>query len=321
MRNLYLLIMAIFSLNASAQEDLTEVKDFGSNPGNLKMFLYKPVNTGRAQGKMPLVIALHGCTQNAKNLAELSGWNKLADTYGFCVVYPQQRTINNPSGCFNWFEEGDVAKDKGEVMSIKHMINYAVDSLSIDTQKIFVYGISAGAAMGVALLANYPGTFNMGAILAGGPFIPINNVVNALAGMEEPKDLPAAELVSYVKMQNPLYLGKYPRLLVMHGESDNVVNEKNSYLLIKQWAPLLKSDTLPTKTMPSFDGKADITRKVYCDSSGAEQIIFYEVANLGHALMVYPGDSLTQGGKTGIFAVDKGFFSTYWIAKDMGLIK
>lgn len=273
--------MAIISIHVSGQDDLTEIHSFGPNPGNLKMFIHKPISNGQKQGRMPLVVALHGCTQNAKVIAEQSGWNKLADTYGFIVLYAQQRTVNNPQGCFNWFEDGDIEKDKGEVASIKHMIDYAIDSLSADSQKIFVYGLSAGAAMAVALLANYPSTFAVGAILAGGPFIPNNNVTNALQGMESPKDRPASELVSYVKQQNPNFMGKYPKLIVMHGESDPVVNEKNSYLLIKQWAPLLKCDTLPTKTQPAFSDKKDITRKSYCDGSGNEQIIFYEVANLG----------------------------------------
>jgi len=320
MRKLALLTMALFSLNANAQQNMIEIKDFGSNPGSLKMFLYTPTPADQKQTKMPLVIALHGCTQNAKQMAEESGWNKLADTYGFCVVYPQQRTMNNPSGCFNWFEEGDIEKDKGEAFSVKQMVDFMKANYSIDTTRVFIYGLSAGAAMSVALMADYPNLFNMGAILAGGPFMPGKGAMEALSSMESPKDMPAAELVKYVRDQNPGYTGTYPRLLVMHGEKDNVVNEKNSYLLVKQWAPLLKADTLPTKTVASFDGKDDITRKSYCDGSGKEQIIFYEVANLGHALMVNPGDSATQGGKTGMFSINKGFFSTYWIAKDMGLV-
>jgi len=319
MRSLCVFIMAIIGLNVNAQRYMIEVKDFGTNPGNLKMFLYKPLNFNK-NGKIPLVVALHGCTQNAKGLAEASGWNQLADKYGFCVIYPQQRTVNNPGGCFNWFEEANISKDKGEVFSVRQMVKYATDSLPIDTGRVFIYGLSAGAALSVALMADYPDLFNMGAILAGGPFLPGKGAFDAMSSMENPKDIAASELVNYVKAQNPSYKGKYPRLLIIHGEKDNVVNEMNSVLLVKQWAPLLKADTLPTKIIGAFDGKPDIARKSYCDGSGKEQIIFYDVMNLGHALMVAPGDSATQGGKTGMFAIDKGFFSTYWIAKDMGLI-
>ena len=305
---------------------MLEIKDFGKNPGNLKMFLHEPLQVGKAHTagskRLPLVVALHGCTQNAKGMAEQSGWNELADTYGFYVVYPQQRTLNNPQNCFNWFQDGDVTKDKGEVASIYEMIDFAKDSLDIDTNRIFVYGLSAGAAMGVALMADYPALFNMGAILAGGPFLPGEDPFRAMANMESPKDIPTPELVGHVVTQNPTYTGKYPKLLVMQGDKDKIVNPKNAEILIRQWVPLLKADSMPTKTVSSFDGKEDITRKSYCDKAGNEQIIFYEVANLGHALMVAPNDTtVTGGGKTALFSVDKGFFSTYWIAKDMGLVK
>ncbi len=323
MRNLYIAIMVLFGLNANGQRDMLEIKNFGENPGNLKMFLHEPpkLTEKHTGGRMPLVIALHGCTQSAKNIADQSGWNDLADTYGFYVVYPQQKTLNNPSGCFNWFEDGDITKDKGEVFSIREMIDFAHDSLDIDTDRIFIYGLSAGAAMSVALMADYPSLFNMGAILAGGPYMPGQGAMNALSKMESPKDISAQELAGYVATQNPTYTGKYPRLLVMHGEKDNVVNEKNSYLLIKQWAPLLHVSDTPTIVTPSFMGHLDITRKSYLDSSRHECIIFYEVANLGHSLMVAPNDTtIAGGGRTGMFSIDKGFFSTYWIAVDMGLI-
>ncbi|HWY37579.1 MAG TPA: hypothetical protein VNY73_03400, partial [Bacteroidia bacterium] len=62
-------------------------------------------------------------------------------------------------------------------------------------------------------------------------------------------------------------------------------------------------------------------RKSYLDANKKEKIIFYEIDNLGHALPVDPGTSPGKGGKTGLFAVDKDFFSTYWIAKDFGLLE
>jgi poly(hydroxyalkanoate) depolymerase family esterase len=313
--------MVLLGMNVNGQRDMLEIKNFGSNPGNLKMFLYEPKIAAEKHGKLPLVIALHGCTQSAASMAKESGWNELAETYGFYVIYPQQKTLNNPSNCFNWFEEGDNTKDKGEVFSIKQMIDYATDSLMVDTNRVFVYGLSAGAAMGVALMADYPYQFNMGAILAGGPYTQGLNVMNAISFMENPKDAPSQELAGHVIVQNPDYKGKYPKMIIMQGEKDMVVNSKNAYLLIKQWAPLLRCDTVPTKNVPAFDGKADISRKAYCDASGTEQIIFYDIANFGHALMVAPNDTtIAGGGRTGMFSIDKGFFSTYWIAVDMGLI-
>ena len=108
---------------------------------------------------------------------------------------------------------------------------------------------------------------------------------------------------------------------MVHGKDDKIVNPKNSFQLIKQWAYLVNTDTLPSKTTLSFAGNADITKNVYEDKNDKAQLFYYEIKNLGHALVIDPGAPITQGGETGFFSVDKDFFSTYWIAKDFGLIK
>src|ERR1700752_3422404 len=89
-------LVFVFSLCLSgllfSQEDLEQIKSFGSNPGNLKMFVYNPDNGSE---KVPLVVVLHGCTQTAKTCAEQTGWNKLAKKHQFYVLYPEQILINN----------------------------------------------------------------------------------------------------------------------------------------------------------------------------------------------------------------------------------
>ncbi len=296
-----------------AQQNLIPLTDYGTNPGNLKAFVHVPINSSNAP--KPLVVVLHGCTQNAKSIAEQSGWNKLADEYGFYVLYPQQKFLNNPQGCFDWFLQNDITKDNGEVYSIKQMINEVQKKYVIDTTKIFAYGLSAGALMSVALLANYPQLFNAGAILAGGPFVPSANPLNSLKTMLSPSGYTANELKEYVHAQNPTYAKPYPRLVVLHGKNDLVVNIKNSYTLINQWTALHNIDSLPTTTYSAFNNQANITKYKYGNA-----VCFYEVNNLGHTLMIDPGNGPIQGGAVGTFAADKDFFSTYWIALDFGLI-
>jgi len=288
------------------------------------MYLHKPVSTAdsvKLRAVKPLVVALHGCNQNAESIALQSGWNKLADGFDFYVIYPEQKRINNLSDCFNWFNEKDITKNSGESGSIKQMIQFMRDSFLIDTAQIFVYGLSAGAAMTTVLMANYPGTFNTGAVLAGGPYKMATNPFTALSVMAGSKNKSSAEWGKLVKDENPAYKNNYPKLVVIHGKSDKVVNPENSLQLIKQWANVLHTDTVPAQTLNSFANNQDITKYIYMNDKKQEEIFYYEVKNLGHALMVDPGEPITQGGKTGLFAVDKNFFSTYWIAKDFGLIR
>ena len=73
--------------------------------------------------KAPLVIALHGCTQTADEYDHGTGWSSLADSLGFAVVYPQQQPANNPKNCFSWFVPGDIARGRGEALSIREMVD------------------------------------------------------------------------------------------------------------------------------------------------------------------------------------------------------
>ena len=89
---------------------LTQVTGFGTNPGNLSMYTYAP---DALPAGAPLVVALHGCTQNANDYYTHSGWPKFADTYGFALVLPQTGSANNANSCFNWFEPGDSGRGQG----------------------------------------------------------------------------------------------------------------------------------------------------------------------------------------------------------------
>ena len=60
------------------------------------------------------------------------GFEALADERGFHVLYPQQKSDNNPVGCFNWAGEyGDPAnleRGKGENRSIISMVIFFICS-------------------------------------------------------------------------------------------------------------------------------------------------------------------------------------------------
>lgn len=58
--------------HAATNADLEEVTDFGDNPGKLQMYQYRPSDNP----DRPLVIAMHGCTQDAATYHDHSGWQK-----------------------------------------------------------------------------------------------------------------------------------------------------------------------------------------------------------------------------------------------------
>jgi poly(3-hydroxybutyrate) depolymerase len=295
LKNLFFLLFFLKTLSLFAQKQsqsgLQTVRNFGQNKGGLQMRLHVPTNDSAKAIRKPLVVVLHGCSQNADAVAAQSGWNKIADAQGFYVVYPQQRLLNNPSGCFNWFLKNNVAKDKGELGSIREMIAFMQTNYAIDSSQIFVYGLSAGAAMSVALLVQYPELFKSGAICAGGAFPDFTNPLSVMP------------------------------IVVLHGTADLVVNPQNSQELVKQWTGVARCDSLAPTVVPNFTNNPRITLKTYQNQAKQTVVRFYSIQHLGHSLPIAQGTAPHQGGETGLFATDIGWHSTFYIAKDFGLIK
>lgn len=95
---------------------LDEFTAFGANPGALGAYCYVP---DRASA---LVVVLHGCTQTAAGYDQGAGWSKLAERFGFALLFPEQCRPNNPNLCFNWFQPENSRRGQGEALSIRQMI-------------------------------------------------------------------------------------------------------------------------------------------------------------------------------------------------------
>lgn len=307
------LSMLIF-LSANAQNELKQVFDFGTNPGKLKLYLFEP--TMKPQN-CPLVIVLHGCSQTAENVAKLSSWNELAEKNNFMVAYPEQSFWNNPNLCFNWFEKNDNQRGKGEMESIKQMIDFLISNYSINKKRVFIYGLSAGACMTDIMLCNYPTLFHSGAILAGVPFQPDLSSSELVSTLLQPSKKTSEELGNPILKLNPENK-LFPQVIIFQGQNDIIVHPKNGDALVKQWTFIHSIDSIPISKIDNFNGNKDIHRLQYGEQ---KQVIYYEINHLGHQIMVDPGEKAKEGGKTGLFAVDKDFFSTYWIAYEFGLIE
>ncbi|MBI3509681.1 MAG: PHB depolymerase family esterase [Bacteroidetes bacterium] len=311
-------LLLFFPLTFFCRESLTEIENFGDNPGNLVCFIHVPDSI---PSPIPVVVSLHGCGESAADCARLTEWNKLADKYGFIVIYPQQKLLNNPNGCFDWFMPDDRQRGKGEPASIVEMVNYTETKYKIDSTKIFVSGLSAGAAMADILLATYPDIFSKGAIFAGGAYGLVNNAGDAISGMSGGIHKTPEELGDKVRNADHGYHGNYPAVIIFQGEKDLVVDPSNANEIVKQWANVHETDTIPDKTDTMFNNNPLVTNKIYLDSSGKTVVSIFTFKKMGHAIPVDPGNEPGQGGKTGMFAKDVDFYSIYYAAKFFGLVK
>ena len=320
MRKHTLLLFSLLISIASFSQSLKRVKRFGKNKGHLKMYYYEPANIDKTKAQ-PMVVVLHGCLQCASSVAAQTGWNKLADEQGFYVLYPQQRFFNNPEKCFKWYKRKHTNKNRGENYSIKKMVDYMQSHNKIDSSKVFITGLSAGAAMSVIMMADYPETFNAGAIFAGGAYKSGNGYVSAMMALLGWRVKSAEKWGNIVRKQNPGFNGNYPRIIIYQGNSDWVVNKRNGTELLKQWSNLHNIGTQPTETINQYVNVKDIQRNSYATNDHKEAIVFYKVNKLSHALLVDPGKCKYQGGKRGFFSKDKNYNSTLFTAYDFGLIK
>jgi len=292
---------------------LVETTGFGSNPGDLRMFSYQP-DDQRARNKTALVVVLHGCTQTAAGYDAGAGWSTLAERYGFAVLMPEQKTSNNGNGCFNWFNPEDIARDSGEACSIRQMIARMARDHSIDPDRIFVTGLSAGGAMTAVMLATYPELFAGGAVIAGLPYGIATNLQQALNGMYQSPPRPARELGGLVRNAST-HQGPWPKLSVWHGSADKTVNPSNADEIVKQWLDL---HGLPPAPMSQslVDG---YPRAVWWNADGETLVESYTITDMAHGTPLGNAGTAERYGAEGAFMIEAGISSSYHIASFFGL--
>ena len=260
------------------------------------------------------MVVLHGCTQSAASYDRGAGWSTLADRFGFALLLPEQQRSNNPNGCFNWFQTGDIERGQGEALSIRQMVAKMVSAHAIDPSRVFVTGLSAGGAMTSVMLATYPDVFAGGAIIAGLPYGAANNVQQAFEHMYQCPPRPARMWGDLVRRASP-HEGPWPRVSVWHGAADPTVIPSNANEIVKQW-----TDVRGLSAMPSRQTVVDgYPRQVWISETGDEVIESYTIPNMAHGTPLATGRADDQCGAAGPFLLEVGISSSYHIARFFGL--
>jgi len=299
---LFLLTAITPAANAAS---ITEVTGFGTNPGNLKMFTYVP--DGLATGR-PVVVVLHGCTQDAAGYGTASGWVSLADRYRFALLLPQQQSANNLNKCFNWFQSADTTRGQGEVASIAQMI------AKMPAGPTYATGLSAGGGMTSVLLATYPELLRGGGIVAGLPFGCAPSLIDAFTCMNPGKNLTPQQWGDKVR-QASSYTGPRPPVTIWHGTADYTVATANQRELVEQWTNVHGTDATADVT----DTVAGYPHAVYRTATGTTAVETYTITGMGHGQPVDPGSGAQQCGTATAYVLDVNVCAAWHLAHGWGL--
>jgi poly(hydroxyalkanoate) depolymerase family esterase len=245
----------------------------------------------------PLIVMLHGCMQKPEDLATLSGMNEIADRNGFLVVYPEQIIEANPLKCWNWFDPKHQARDAGEPALLAAIVKQVQSSNRVDPKRIFVAGISAGAAMAVVMGVAYPDLFNGIGVCAGLEFKAGTSVDTGLLAMKQGGPDPRQQGLIAFKAIGENLGGKSKRrmpVIVFQGDADPYVNPLNAEQVINQWRKTndylddrKNNDSVkdqPARTdAGSVPGGHEFTKSIYNDRAGRLLMEKWMVKGLGHA--------------------------------------
>ena len=215
---------------------------------------------------LPLVVMLHGCTQNPDDFAAGTGMNAAALKRGFYVLYPAQTQHANSSRCWNWFKHNHQKRGRGEPAILAGMTRQVMARYHIDPQRVYVAGLSAGGAMAAILGDAYPDLFAAVGVHSGLPTGSATNVQGALSVMQS--GAPASQRST-----------ASPPTIVFHGDQDATVHPANGEQVVADSAGASKPEM---KRARSGNGR-DYTQRTYKEAGGRVVAEHWAVHGAGHA--------------------------------------
>ncbi len=245
---------------------------FTAEAGTRGFKLFEPAGwEGRT---LPLIVMLHGCTQDPDDFAAGTRMNALGQELGFYVLYPAQAPRSNAHKCWNWFVPGDQRRGRGEPDLLAGMTRHVIATHLIDADRVWVAGLSAGGAMAAILAREYPDLFAAVGVHSGLPPGAAHDVMSAFSAMKSGSATGAPATAG----------GRDAPLIVFHGDADTTVNAVNGKHLVDAVLGALPAQTTRETGTAAGAGRA-FTRTIYhpADAAGPSRVEHWVVHGAGHA--------------------------------------
>jgi poly(hydroxyalkanoate) depolymerase family esterase len=221
---------------------------------------------------LPLVVMLHGCTQSPDDFAAGTRMNFIAEEQNCLVAYPEQPSEANQAKCWNWFRTADQQRGRGEPSLIAGITRQTMRDYSVDPKRVYVGGLSAGAAAAAVMGATY-------------------NDLYAAIGMHSglacgvATDLPSA----FVAMRqgggsdHRVISGDRPAVptIIFHGDRDTTVHPNNGGQILEQSGRTISTQRKVDRGQ--VPGGHAYTRTILSDANGRGMLEHWNIHGAGHA--------------------------------------
>jgi poly(hydroxyalkanoate) depolymerase family esterase len=264
-----------------------EAHEFSNDAGSRAYKVYVPA--GASVVPRAMIVMLHGCTQSADDFAAGTRMNRLADEHGFLVVYPEQAAHANATKCWNWFKPQDQRRGAGEPSLIAGTVEEVARRHGADPRRIYVAGLSAGAAMAVVLGETYPELFAGVGAHSGLPYGSAHDLPSALAAMKGGRSgMPGLKKVPGAAGTPRKRAVQAVPVIVFHGDRDHTVRQTNGEHIVQQARDAhgardggagLRVSTHSGVT----PGGRRFSRTVHADPGGKARIENWTLHGAGHA--------------------------------------
>jgi poly(hydroxyalkanoate) depolymerase family esterase len=242
-----------------------------TNPAGSRAYrLFVP---SRYQGQpLPLVVMLHGCTQSPDDFAAGTRMNFIAEEQTCFVVYPAQRSEANQSKCWNWFRTADQQRGRGEPLLIAGITRQIMRDYSVDPKRVYVGGLSAGAAAAAIMGATYRDLYAAIGVHSGLPCGAAIDLPSAFVAMRQG-----------ARSDDKLIPGDGPPVptIVFHGDRDTTVHPNNGDQILER--SIRTTNTQKHVHRGRIPGGHAYTRTIHSDARGRGIIEYWNIHGAGHA--------------------------------------